>query len=271
MTLKTRNQMNLFLLGLFSLSFLIQLSLLIWSFVNGTINISTFIKLTKTSDLFFKNQTFYYILGIFFQNLFVIINCWVTHRSFVKTQGSEVPFYLIFLLAIFTDTFRLLIIIFNLSSSFSELYIFCGNASLFSKILAPLSLLLMTCLPYSKQKQNSDTISLICILISLFISSIIPLNTAITLENFSVDYSFKILVILFTICAYFISAITLFFTNKANGYNQKTTIGLIFLILGVYSIRYAMNFFVLILAITELTLGSIFFVKQLHNHYLWKD
>lgn len=271
MTLKTRNRTILIFLVLAVFTMMIQGLIFLYSFINETITFDKIYDSTNQGFFPFIKQDLYVILGIFFQFLMVIIDCYALYRSFVKTQAQEVSFFLIFLLSLLVDTFRIWIPCFNLSNSFSAMYIFCGNACLFSNILAPLALLFMTIIPFTDEKQNYDKLSIALLFISLFLATVTPLNTTNTLPNFSVGYSFRNLFIFFSVVCYLIALIAHFFNTKAKLFKQYTTIGLALLILGIHLLKNSLNLSLLILALGCCAAGSVLFLKELHNQYLWTD
>lgn len=271
MTLKTRNRTILVFLGLSIATLIFQGLLVLYSYLHETLTLESLYDYSKTGFFLTTYQNIYVLIGILLEFLMVIIDSYVVYRSFVKTQAPEVPFFVLMLFSILFDTFRLWIQCFNLSDTFSPVYFFCGNASLFSSILTPLALLLMTIISFTEQKQNYDKLTAGIFLISLFLATVIPLNTTKTLPNFSVDYSFRNLIITYSVISYITALTAHFFNNKIKGYNQLTTVGLAMLIVGIHMLKFSMNLLVLIFAFSLLTAGSILFLKELHNQYLWTD
>lgn len=271
MTLKTRNRINLIFTSISFATLLYQSCFLLYFFLHDKLTFSSIYDNTKTGFFLFISQDLYVMIGILFQFLLVIIDSYIVYRTFIKTQAPEVPFFIIFLLGILFDTFRIWIPTFSLSNSYSSMYLFCGNATLFSHILAPLGLLLLAIVPFTELKQNYDKLAAVIILISLFLATLIPLNTTKTLPNFSVDYSFKKLMITYTIISYGATLIAHFFNNKGKAFNQLTTVGLALLMIGLHLLQNSMTLIALVSGIAAVSLGSVFFLKELHNQYLWTD
>lgn len=271
MTLKNRNRSILVLLGISIATLLFQCFLILNLYINGNFTFENLYDATKTGFFLTTSQNLYVLIGILFEYLLVIVDSYVVYRSFVKTQAPEVPFFILMLFSVLFDTFRLWILTYNLSDTFSPLFIFCGNACLFSSILTPLALLLMTIISFTEQKQNYDKFTAGIFLISLFLASLIPLNTTKTLPNYSVDYSFRSLIIVYSILSYIIALTAHFFNNKIKGYNQLTTIGLAMLFTGIHLLKFSLNLLILLLSLGLLVAGSVLFLKELHNQYLWTD
>ena len=271
MTLKNRNRMILALLWL-SIGFLILNSLILaHSIKTQVLPFSMLYNTERTGFFIFKIQQLYIVIGIFLQLMFAIVGTYVTYRSFVNTQSSEVLFFALFIFAGLLDSFRLWIPAFNLQNTYSPLFLFCGNASLVSTLLTPASLLIMCTHSFNEQKQDTEKLVAIVIFIAIFTAVFIPLNTTKNLFNFTVAYSFKKIIVTYTIICYGLTLLINFLYNKQRTYDQKTTFGLLFLMIGYHAVRHSVNIAMIIVATLFLTMGSVFFIKELHNQYLWTD
>ncbi|MCQ2588901.1 MAG: hypothetical protein MJ179_00600 [Treponema sp.] len=271
MTLKNRNRTILALLWI-SIGFLLINSLILFYAVcYGPMPFSSLYNVQNHTFFLFASQPLYLIIGIFIQNLFAIVGCFVLYRSFVKTQSTEVIFFTLFLFAVLSDVVRLWIPALELQKNYSALYMFCGNTSLFSILLVPSSLLLMVIVSYTEQKQENEKIVAIFLLIIATTAVYIPLNTSRILHNYAVDYPFKKTIIAVTVLSNAITLAINYFYNKSRTYNQKTTVGLLLIMIGIHSVKHSINIVILLIAIILLTFGSIFYIKELHNQYLWTD
>lgn len=271
MTLKNRNRTILSLLWI-SIGFLLLNSLVLaHSLITHTLPFSTLYNIERSGFFIFKIQPLYIVIGIFLQLLFAIVGTYVTYRSFVNTQSSEVLFFALFLFAGLIDSFRLWIPAFSLQNTYSPLFLFCGNASLVSTLLIPASLLIMCVLSYTEQKQDTEKMIAIVIFIAIFTAVFIPLNTTKNLFNFTVAYGFKKIIVTYTLICYALTLLINFLYNKQRAYDQKTTFGLLFLMIGMHAVRHSVNIAMVIVSTIFLATGSVFFVKELHNQYLWTD
>ena len=114
-----------------SIGFLILNSLILAHSIKTQVLPFSMLYNTERSGFFiFKIQQLYIVIGIFLQLMFAIVGTYVTYRSFVNTQSSEVLFFALFIFAGLLDSFRLWIPAFNLQNTYSPLFLFCGNASL---------------------------------------------------------------------------------------------------------------------------------------------
>lgn len=270
MTIRTRNRF-IFILFICSLSFLLVNSiLLIVNIYNKNFNIQSLMPASKNFSLI-KYNPYCVIISLFFEQLFAITVSIVLYRTFENTHTGDIIFFSIFLFTFITDAFRLWIPILNIKDTYSRLFIFCGNASLFSKLLTPASLLFVVIEGTDEQRQDVEKNLFVIIFASIFFAKFIPLNTVNTLPNFAVDYSFRKAIQVysfFTICA---ALVALFINNKNKLYKQLTTIGFFLLCCGKFFIYNSTSILRLSIAIICLTTGCILFLKELHNQYLWND
>lgn len=271
MTLKNRNRLILTLIWI-SIGFLIINSLILFhAIAYGNLPFSVLYDVEKTGFILFTSQPLYFVIGIFIQNLFALVSTVALYRSFVKTQSPQVIFFALFIFAVLGDVIRLWIPAFDLQNSFSAFYMFCGNVSLISILLIPPALLMMEIVSYIEQRQDSEKLIAILLLITIATAVYIPLNTSTLHDNFIIDYPFKKTIVAVTVLSYAFTLLINFFYNRSRTYSQTTTFGLVFLMAGIHFIKHSMNIVMLVLASVCLTLGCIFYIKELHNQYLWTD
>ena len=120
-------------------------------------------------------------------------------------------------------------------------------------------------------RQSTDRNSIILIIIAMFFSEIIPLNTAVILPNFCISYGYVRAIRTFSFLTCLVSAISLFVINNKNDYKQIMTLGFIFLSIGYSLIFYSYNILALAGGIIFLGLGTYFYLNEVHKHYLWID
>ena len=270
MTIRTRNRLNIILFIISTIILLSEIFLLLWQLLTKNLNIQ--LLYTSKSTFFLTKYNPYVVIGaLYFQITYVSVSSIILFRSFEKTQASDIVYFYLFLVACLVDSFRLLIPLLNISETYSNLLIFCGNASLFARLMIPLSLLCTTILGTVEQRQEIEKNIFIITLLSIFFAQIIPLNTAVTCPNYSVDYSFKNTLNIASIIIIVASIVYLFVENKNHLYSQKTTMGFLLLALGIYCLFDATNLLKLIIAASFLSVGTFMYLKELHNQYLWKE
>jgi len=271
MTIKTRNRLNIFLFILSTLLLFFALFLLIWQIVTKNLNLQLVTVNSKSTFFLTKYNPHIVLAALYFQITYVSVSSMILFRSFEKTQASDIVYFYLFLVACLVDSFRLLIPLLNISDTYSNLLIFCGDAVLFSRILIPLSLLCSVVLGTVEQRQEIEKNIFIITLISIFFAKTIPLNTALTCSNYSVDYSFKTVLKVTTVIIILAGAIYLYMENKNRLYSQKTTLGYILLAAGIYILLEATNLFKFLISALALSIGTFLYLKELHNQYLWKE
>lgn len=269
MTVRTRNRLNLTLFAISIVVFIFDATFLILKLLRGNLDLSSFSFSDTGTSFFTKYNPYITIASLFTQILYVICTSFLLFRIFEKTQASAIVYFHLFLWACLIDSFRLWIPLFNLADSYSNLLIFCGNSTILTKILIPLSLLFSVAMSDVEKRQNIEKYVFILLCVSVFFSQFIPLNTAITLPNFSVDYSFKLIIKISTIIIMAVCVISQFITNRQNMYTQKTTIGYLLIFIGTYLLFNSINIFRFIVSLSALTTGTIMYLKGLHNQYLW--
>ncbi|MCQ2591584.1 MAG: hypothetical protein MJ188_02270 [Treponema sp.] len=275
MTLKTRNHLNLILFILSVLTLLIDTIFLVLKIADGSFSIKqcteTIILSNNPSFFLTKYNPLCVIISLYFQIIYVSVTSMILLRSFEKTQASDIIYFYLFLVACLVDTFRLYIPVFKLNNTYSNFLMACGNATVFAKILIPLSLLYTVVMSDVEKRQDIEKNIFLLLLLSIFFAQFIPLNNAIVLPNFSVDYSFKITLNFFTYILMTVAVVTQFFYNKRHLYRQNTAIGYLLICIGISVLFYSTNILNLSIAMICLGVGDFLYLKELHNQYLWFD
>lgn len=268
MTLKTRNRITFFLF-LFSIVLLIlNILFFIHCFFVHPVPFYIFSE-NLLKGIFLEYQPGVIYLSLFFMNLYVVITSKCIRDAFVKTQCSEICFFLCFLTACLTESLRLYIPLVALDNQFSNTLIILGKISIFSRILAPLSLLFSVIMAGPEQRQNLEQNMLIIFFVSLMIAMILPLNTGIIEKDFRVHAGFNKIIVTFEIIFHSISVIILFINNKCERYNQKTTIGMAMIIAAFVLSINSYNMIILLVSLGFYIAGTMFYLKDLHNRYLF--
>ena len=270
MTIRTRNRLNIILFIISTLILFAETFLLIWQILTKNLNIQL-LYTSKSTFFLTKYNPYIVIASLYYQIMYVSVSSMILFRSFEKTQASDIVYFYLFLVACLVDSFRLLIPLLDISETYSNLLIFCGNASLFARLLIPLSLLCTTILGTVEQRQEIEKNIFIILLISIFFAQIIPLNTAVTSPNYSVNYAFKKTINISSMLIIAASIVYLFIENTNHLYSQKTTAGFSLLAIGIYMLFDSTNLLKFTLASVFLSAGTFLYLKELHNQYLWKE
>lgn len=271
MTIKTRNRLNLSLFT-FSLFFiLLNIIILGVSLHQKTFSLEIFLNRDTTGNFLTKYNPYCVLFSIYFQIFYVCITSFMLYRVFEKTQTSDIVYIFLFLIACIANSFRLWIPLFNLTNTYSRLLLFCGNAVIFSKLLFPFSLFCSVVMTSAEQRQDLEKNIFILLLVSIFFSQLIPLNTVNSCNNFEIEYGYRgmiktseVLVILATLFAQFIN-------NQRKLYTQLTTIGLACITIGITCLFNTTTILRFIVSFAFLLCGNILYLKELHKQYLWND
>ena len=271
MTIRTRNRLNISLFVIANFFLLAEIILLVFSIFTGRFSFPE-VTIDNNSTFILTRYFPYAVLAsLYIQIIYVSVTSIILYRSFEKTQASDIVYFYLFLIACLADSFRLFIPLLGIAETYSNLLIFCGNATVFAKILMPLSLLCTVILNTVEQRQDIEKNIFILILISIFFAGFIPLNTAVTCPNFAVDYSYKATLKVTTIILLCASVIALYFDNKSHMHRQRTTIGFGLISAGMYILYESTNLLKLVIAFGALIAGNILYLKELHNQYMWND
>ena len=271
MTIKFRNRVTYIFFFISIALLLLAAFFTCYRFFSNTLVLPEVYNKYLPSKLIFRFQPVFTIAGIFTIMLYVCITTLVIYHSFEKTQAPDIVFFLLFLLACLCDSSRILVPIFGLSGSFSNLHLKIGNVHLFARLLAPLALMGNTILSGESYKQNVDRNCLILILISIFFSEFIPLNTAVILPNYCISYGYVKGIRLFSAAIIVLSATSLFISNRKNDYKQIMTVGFIMLSIGYTILFYCCNIAGFASGTFFLGMGTVLYLSEMHKHYLWLD
>lgn len=268
MTLKTRNRINI-LLFIFTLALLLAfLTMIFYSIINKKYFPPAFIEREGRNFFLFRYSPHCVLAALLFELIYILAATLIIHRSFQKTQASEVIYFTLFLFALLFDTSRIIIILFDITKTYSSLLITCGNFSLFSRVLYPIALLFTIILSNPEQRPNIERNIFLILLGAIFLTQFIPLNSAITNDNFTVNFAYRKILIFVGTFSILIAIIALFAKNRQHFTNQITTLGFAMIGGGTAVLFITSSIFFLILSIILLCTGTFLFLHELHKQYL---
>lgn len=271
MTIRFRNRMTLIFFTFAIICLMLETFFTLYQFFSkGIVLPEVYLKITSQNFLLRYNPVCVFT-GIFILLIYICVTTLIIYHSFEKTQAPDIVFFLLFLAACLCDTTRLLVPLFKLSGSYSLFLLKLGNVHLFARLLAPLALMGNTAMSTEEFRQNTDRNCIILIIIAMFFSEMIPLNTAIILPNFCISYGYVKAIRIFSFVTCIVSAISLFYTNRKNEYKQTMTIGFILLCIGYTLIFYCYSILTLAGGILLLGGGTYLYLNDVHKHYLWID
>ena len=191
--------------------------------------------------------------------------------AFYKTQSGELAYFLLFLVSILIDSFRIFIPLFQLANTYTNALITVSNIIFAGKILGPVSLLCLVLFSDEDQRQNLEQNCVIIIIACAFLAFVIPLNTARLLPNYALDFAFSKIISFSITIMVAVSVFSLLMNNYKNELKQTMTVGFFLLSIGVHLLRDCYSIFHLVLGAVFITGGTLLYFKELHNKYLWNN
>lgn len=274
MTLKTRNRLFVVLLGISLLCIVAAAVALLTAFTHHAIVPPTAYRVPSfTARLPLAGYHFSAtMLAIAVLVLYVPVVLALLLLAFENTQTSELLFFATFLLGCLCEGSRLLIPLFALGESFSQLQLFMGRALFVGRMLAPLSFVGAAILSDSDQRQDLERNVLIIIAAAILTALAVPLNTAQVTTACTITWGFPRL---FTAmrALFVVTAVVSFWLN---GWRHDTAelrhiaLASLLVLCGYQLLACADNFVFLIIGLALLSMGTYLLLTKLHKLYMWK-
>lgn len=272
MTIKVRNRINIALFLISTVFLVCNICFLVFQILKNEFSIiSLFSDIGSSKSILTEYNIIYPFISIIFLNIYVCTSSYSLYRSFEKTQASNIIYFNLFLTGCLANCFRIFIPSLISHGTFSNLIIILGNIIVYAKLIIPISILYTTIMEDSDKKHNTEQNIFIIILSAIFFAGIIPINSAKINPNLTIDHSLKSILNLYSIVTILLSLISLYLKNLKNQNSQKTTIGLIFISIGLIFIFDSINLLKLILGTLSLSFGTFYYIHELHKEYLWND
>lgn len=271
MTIRVRNRITFTLLIASIFILLLALAATSYQFITGTFYApDTYLRGTFTGLWTSYNEKCV-IANIFILMLYSCLTLLGIFLSFEKTQATDILYFLLFIVACLTDSFRILVPILHINITYSEALLRLGNITIFSRVLVPLSFLGLTVFSSEEFRQNTDRNCAIFIIVAFFFAELLPLNTAVILPNFSISYGYIKLIRYLSFTITMLCTFSLYLTNKKNEYKQIMTFGFLMMAFGYSIMFFCYNLLGIITGPILLIGGTVIYLSQLHKHYLWLD
>ena len=211
------------------------------------------------------------MLSITFLVLYVPVTVFILLRAFENTQTSEIIFFAGFLLSCLCEGIRVLIPLFAVGQSFSQLQLFCGRILFTGRLIAPLSLVGAAILSSLDQRQDIERNFLIIITISTLSALVVPLNTAQITTACAITWGFSRLFLTVRLCLFVIAIISFWLNGfwHENRELQRIALATVFVCCGYLFLTVADNFLFLGLGLMLLAAGTYKLLSTLHKLYMW--
>lgn len=274
MTIHTRNNALWALMLLALISVLSSAILLCHGVASGRItNASRFMAhFTQGSE---GNIVFGYRVGAVISSLFImLVYVAVAARfmfvEFEKTQSAEIVYLIPFTFAVLCDTTRLAVPFFDLYLAASSTVNAIGRTLLFARTLAPLSLLFAAAFSDAKERTNTDRNIVVILALSIALSVVIPVNTAVIERTFAPRWGEGHIVSNVIGLLLFAAVLSFFISSHLQGLKAKGTLSVVALAAGYGLLCNATSYFAVVIGSAALFCGTAFYLVELHKQYLWK-
>lgn len=212
------------------------------------------------------------LAAIFFTSLYVTVNLFILNLGFIKTQALEITYFAIFLLGLQVESLRLLLPLFGLWRTTSSLLILIGRTVIAGRMLCTLSLFLSSLFSESRDSTYIERNFLIILLVSVGVGAFIPMDTSVTTTTCAVMWGLRgaflgirIFIMIATLVSMTVSAY-----QRFNPQLKGMIIGYALVMFGYITIISADCLFLFILGSSTLTVGTVFYLWNLHKLYLWR-
>ncbi|MCR5725522.1 MAG: hypothetical protein K6G80_10595 [Treponema sp.] len=212
------------------------------------------------------------MLSISLLVVYVPITIFLMYRAFENTQTSEVIFFAGFLMSCLCEGSRILIPLFSLGQSFSQLQLFSGRILLLGRFLAPLSLIVASIMSETEQRQDIERNFMIMLAVSTLFALVIPLNTAELSSSCTIRWGFPRLIAIMNLLLS-VTAVVSFWINSIKHDSKefkKVAFAVIILLAGYNLLCIADNYVCLAAGAALLTTGTQTMLYNLHKLYMWQ-
>lgn len=271
MTIKYRNILLLILLIFSILLLLTDSTLLFYNLYKGTLSGPDTFPAGNLPSFFIKGYTFSAVLlTLFIFLIYVCVSVYYIYIEFEKTQSTEIIFFAVFLFGCLSESIRLCVPFFNLWHSLSTLLVFTGRVVIFGRTIAPLALLFDAVFSGTEQRQYVERNLIILFVVSIMISILMPLDTAIVLPNCCIRWGEGEAFLVIRLLILSVTAISLFINSFSLGNKEKAPYGFLALAAGYEICCYASSYIAAGVGGILLFAGTAVYLASLHNQYLWK-
>ena len=271
MTIKLRNRLNIAFLIISILVCLVEAGLITFKLITKNYTLPELYFTTEPSGFFrFKYNVLYVYIGSIFLVLYTITTSIYVWLGFEKTQSSEVVYILLFLASFLFDSCRILVPFYYSDGPHSNFIFTLGTCTLLARILAPMALLSLNIFTSEEERQNTERNLLMIFVCAMTFAFFIPLNTSKIYSNFTIYYSFYKALISTSVTIIVLTIFVNFIKQLKNKGSQAITIGYGLLSFG-YLITYdSSNLLKLVSGCSFMIIGTIIYLKSLHNSYMFE-
>ena len=271
MTIKTRNYFFLALVIAFSGLLLASSAMLGYSIYTDTLTRPDVFPAERIAGFYTRGYSFIAtIASLFIFALYALLAVIYLSVEFEKTQSTEVIFFALFLVGCFSETARLCTPLFNLWHELSAFLLCTGRIVLFGRTLAPTTLLFGAVFSGTEARQHVERNLVILVVLSVMISMLMPLNTAVVLPNFCIKWGNGEAFIAIRALILAAAILSLFVNARSLGTKEASPLGFAAVAFGYEISCYATSYAAASAGGILLFGGTAVYLKSLHRKYLWQ-
>lgn len=268
MTLKIRNR---YILSVFILSVLSGISIVALFCYKVFLGTFDFNFSFTSYTLFSKNSiSAFAAFAIFI--LYVPITGLYIYLNFEKTQSTEIIYFIFFLIGTLLETTRCFIPLLNLVNTYSPLLLLCCKTVFFGRLICLMNFFGAAVSSDSSKRQVIERNLTILIVLALFCTIIVPINTANINSEYNVKYGNANLVYAFFTILIILTILAFVFLGKQteNKDYLKLILGILVLIIGKHVLCYSGVPIVVLIGASLMFFGSRIYLDTIHKINLWE-
>lgn len=221
---------------------------------------------------FFAYNNYAVMIGIASLPLIALILLICVFFLFEKTHALEISFFSLFIFALSVESLQLL---FPLQTYYPLLPVFMASIAriiFFFRFVACLVLLTSSLFAHKTFTRETGSIIFLLSFIAFALSHAIPIDTVHSLSFFSFSQSYRYLLYSFSgiVCALAVLSFLLVGIYRSITEYRKAALRLLAMLIAYIALLYIGSWFFTVLGIGVLLAGGFFFLKAIHQFYLWQ-
>ena len=221
---------------------------------------------------FFAYNNYAVMIGIAALPLIALVLLICIFFLFEKTHALEISFFSLFVFALSAEALQLL---FPLQVRYPLLAVFIASVAriiFFFRFGACLTLLTSSLFAHKTFTRDTGSIIFLLCFIAFALSHVIPIDTIHTVSFFSFSRSYRYLLYSFSgiVCVLAVASFLLVGIYRSITEYRKAAIRLLVMLIAYTLLLYTGSWFFTILGIGALLTAGLFFLKAIHQFYLWQ-
>ena len=221
---------------------------------------------------FFAYNNYAVMIGIASLPLIALILLICVFFLCEKTHALEISFFSLFIFALSVESLQLL---FPLQTYYPLLPVFMASIAriiFFFRFVACLVLLTSSLFAHKTFTRETGSIIFLLSFIAFALSHAIPIDTVHSLSFFSFSQSYRYLLYSFSgiVCALAVLSFLLVGIYRSITEYRKAALRLLAMLIAYIALLYIGSWFFTVLGIGVLLAGGFFFLKAIHQFYLWQ-